>query len=134
VLLLTIKQWCTFCQVEKIEQCSKLEYKILTVIMFRRYQLPIWHQVSGVLLHFPGRVYGLCLPQVGNMKRKLGPRPSQEVLRNPRQSRSERHSFAGGPKNRARVEEIQANTRIILKKTIFCFWCCGGGKLILKLG
>ena len=33
------------------------------------------------------------LPQVGKMKRKLGPRPSQEVRRNPGQSRSERQSF-----------------------------------------
>ena len=66
VVTTTIKQWCTFCRVEKIEKCSKLEYKILTVIMFGRYQLPIWHQVSGVLLHFPGRVYGLCLHAEGS--------------------------------------------------------------------
>ena len=89
------------------------------------YPLPMWQRVSGTRLHFPGRVYGLCLvfsvkecshriscelhpqfvhfdahnkhlPQVGKMKRKFGPRPSQEVRRNPRQSRSDRHSFIIG--------------------------------------
>ena len=36
--------------------------------------------------------HGSYLPQVGKMKRKFGPLPSQEVRLNPGQSRSERHS------------------------------------------
>ena len=66
------------------------------------------HKVSGTTSHFPGTVYGLSLKktvisgselclsakknlaQVGKMKRKFGPLPSQVVRRNPGQSRSER--------------------------------------------
>ena len=36
---------------------------------------------------------GSYLPQVGKMKRKFGPLPSQEVRLNPGQSRSDRHSY-----------------------------------------
>ena len=67
------------------------------------------HRVSGTTSHLPGTVYGLSLkttvifwlkfffelnlPQVGKMKRKFGPRPSQEVRLNPGQSRSERQPW-----------------------------------------
>ena len=38
-------------------------------------------------------IFELNLPQVGKMKRKFGPRPSQEVRLNPGQSRSERQPW-----------------------------------------
>ena len=67
LVVTTIKQWCIFCRVEKIEKMliTRIQnfdsHHVRPRYMFGRYQLPIWHQVSGVLLHFPGRVYGLCL-------------------------------------------------------------------------
>merc|ERR1712110_1261912 len=92
------------------------------------------HRVSGTKLHFPGTVYGISLKttiicglelfglhlaQVGKMKRKFGPRPSQEVRLNPRQSRSERHSFAGGPKKRESAGAARRRVRKTRKIAIF---------------
>merc|ERR1711974_82466 len=74
-------------------------------------KFPMLHSVSGTTSHFPGTVYGLCLPQVGKMKRKLGPRPSQVVRLNPGQSRSERHPFEGGPKKRESAGEARRRVR-----------------------
>ena len=76
-------------------------------ILRLNHSLPMLHRVSGTTLHFPGTVYGLslkttvicglelfglALAQVGKMKRKFGPRPSQEVRLNPGQSLSERQA------------------------------------------
>merc|ERR1719350_7567 len=79
-------------------------------------KFPMWQRESGTVLHLPATVYGLCLPQVGKIKRKFGPLPSQEVRLNPGQSRSERHSLEGGPRKIERAGE--ATTRVIKRARV----------------
>ena len=80
-------------------------------------------------------LFGPNLPQVGKMRRKLGPLPSQVVRLNPGQSRSERHAwkfhvvnwfelnwicftFEGGPRKREKAGDARRRVR---KRTIFLF-------------
>merc|ERR1719264_1403382 len=74
-------------------------------------KFPMLQRVSGTTLHFPDTVYGLSLPQVGKMRRKLGPLPSQVVRLNPGQSRSERHAFEGGPRKSERAGDARKRAK-----------------------
>jgi hypothetical protein len=57
-----------------------------------RNSLPMRQDLSGTARHLPGTVRARCRPQVGKMKRRSGPRSSQETRWKPGQSRSEPHT------------------------------------------
>jgi len=71
------------------------------------------------LIFFGSELFGPNLPQVGKIKRKFGPRPSQDVRLNPGQSRSERQAFEGGPRKRESAGDARRRVRKIF--AIFLF-------------